>query len=181
MTARVALTYRDYVALPDDGKRYEIHDGALSVTPSPTSDHQIVSIRLSTFLHRHVEARGLGIVLAAPLDVILADTTILQPDIVYLDRERLPRLRRRGVEGAPTLVVEIVSPTTANADRGTKRQLYARHAIPYFWLVDPATRVLEALVLRRGAYEVALSARGSEPIDVPPFADLRLDPSSLWP
>jgi Uma2 family endonuclease len=128
-----------------------------------------------------VEARGLGIVLTAPLDVILADTTILQPDIIHLDRERLPALQRHGVDGSPTLVVEIVSPGTAPADHGAKRQLYARHAIPYFWLVDPAARVVEALVLRGSAYEVALTATGSEPIDVPPFTDLRLAPSSLWP
>src|SRR5712692_7997128 len=99
MTARVTLTYQDYAALPDDGKRYEIHDGELSVMTAPTSDHQIVSARLFTTLHRHVEARRLGLVLYAPLDVILSDTTIVQPDIVYLDRERLPALQRRGVEG----------------------------------------------------------------------------------
>src|SRR5712692_2153242 len=74
MTARVALTYQDYAALPDDGKRYEIHDGELSLMTAPTSDHQIVSVRLLRALDRHIEARGLGLVLHAPLDVILSDT-----------------------------------------------------------------------------------------------------------
>src|ERR1700693_2556454 len=112
MTARVALTYRDYAALPEDGKRYEIHDGELSVTPAPTSDHQIVSANLFMILAAHVKARNLGLVLYAPLDVILAATAIVQPDLVYLDRGRLGALRRRGVEGPPTLVVEILSTTT---------------------------------------------------------------------
>ena len=73
MTARITLTYQDYVALPDDGKRYEIHDGELSVTPAPTSLHQIVSARLFRVLDAHVLARSLGLVLYAPLDVILSD------------------------------------------------------------------------------------------------------------
>jgi Uma2 family endonuclease len=181
MTARVALTYRDYAALPDDGKRYEVHDGELSVMTAPTSDHQIVSARLFTTLHRHVEARRLGLVLYAPLDVILSDTTIVQPDIVYLDRERLPALERRGVEGPPTLVIEILSPTTAATDRSRKRALYTRYGVPNFWLVDPDVRVIEAYVLRGGEYALAVRAAGGQPLDLPPFVDLGLVPDSLWP
>jgi len=180
MTARVALTYQDYAALPDDGKRYEIHDGELSVMTAPTSGHQIVSVRLLTALHRHVEARRLGLVLHAPLDVILSDTTIVQPDLVYLDRERLPALRRRGVEGPPTLVIEILSPTTAATDRGRKRALYARYGVPNLWLVDPDARVIDAYVLRGGEYALAVRAAGGQPLDLPPFADLGLVPDSLW-
>ena len=185
MTARVALTYRDYAALPDDGKRYEIHDGELSVTPAPMSDHQIVSIRLAAFLHAHVEARRLGIVLHAPLDVILSDTTtettILQPDIVYLDPERLPALRRRGVVGAPSLVIEILSPTTAVTDRSTKRALYARYRVPHYWIVDLDARVIESYVLHGDDYRLTVRASGSQPVDLPPFVDLGLVPDSPWP
>ncbi len=181
MTARIALTYRDYEALPNDGKRYEIHDGELYVTAAPTSDHQIVSMRLSAFLHGHVEARQLGIVLAAPLDVILADTTILQPDIVYLDRERRPALHQRGVDGPPTLVVEILSPSTALTDRGTKRQLCARYVVRHFWIVDLDARAIEAYALRGADYVLAAVASGSEPLDLPPFSGLGLIPDSLWP
>ncbi len=185
MTARVALTYQDYAALPDDGKRYEIHDGELSVMTAPTSDHQIVSARLLRALDRHVEARRLGLVLHAPLDVILsdtaADTTIVQPDIVYLDPERLPALHRRGVEGPPTLVIEILSPTTAATDRTRKRALYARYGVPNFWVVDPDVRVIEAYVLRGDEYALAVRAAGGQPLDLPPFVDLGLVPDLLWP
>ena len=185
MTARVALTYQDYAALPEDGKRYEIHDGELCVMAAPTADHQIVSVRLLTTLHRHVEARRLGLVLHAPLDVILSDTaaetTIVQPDLVYLDREQLPALHRRGVEGPPTLVIEILSPTTAATDRSRKRALYARYGVPNFWLVDPDVRVIEAYVLRDGEYALAVRAAGGQPLDLPPFVDLGLVPDSLWP
>ncbi len=185
MTARVALTYRDYVALPDNGKRYEIHDGELSVTPAPTSLHQILVGRLFRVLDAHVTAQSLGLVMVAPLDVILSDrpseTTILQPDVVYLDNKRLEALHMRGVEGAPTLAVEILSPSTAVIDRTRKRELYARYGVAYLWFVDPDTRELEAHVLDSGAYRLVARASGSDPIDLPPFVNLDLVPSSLWP
>jgi Uma2 family endonuclease len=185
MTARVALTYRDYVALPDDGKRYEIHDGELFEMAAPTSLHQILLFNLAKVLDTHVSARGLGLVMVAALDVILIDrpteTTILQPDIVYLDNHRMEALHMRGVEGPPTLAVEIFSPSTAVIDRTRKRELYARYGVPYLWFVDPDTRELEAHVLDAGAYRLARQVSGPEPVDLPPFADLGLVPSALWP
>jgi Uma2 family endonuclease len=185
MTARVALTYQDYAALPDDGQRYEIHDGELSVTPAPTALHQIVSARLFRVLDAHVLARTLGLVLYAPLDVILSDgpnaTTILQPDLVYLDHDRLAALHMRGVEGPPTLAIEILSPSTAPADRRRKRALYARYGVPYLWLVDPNARDVEVHVLGAGAYVVQARVAGPQPVDLPPFTGLGLVPSSLWP
>jgi Uma2 family endonuclease len=185
MTARVAWTYQDYAALPDDGKRYEIHDGELSVMTAPTSLHQIVLIELAEVLRAHVRARNLGLVMVAPLDVILIDTlsetTVLQPDIVYLDNGRLDALRMRGVEGAPTLAVEILSPSTAATDRTRKRALYARYGVPYLWFVDPDTRELAAHVLDSGEYRLAARVSGTEPVDLPPFTVLGLVPSSIWP
>src|SRR5262245_47305505 len=80
------LTYRDYATLPDDGRRYELHDGALSVTPAPGLSHQRISANLGDVLRAHVKRQQLGEVLYSPLDVILAATTVLQPDLIYLDR-----------------------------------------------------------------------------------------------
>ena len=186
MTARVApWTYRDYAALPDDGKRYEIHDGELWEMAAPTTLHQILLGELFTRQKAHVTARGLGLVLLSPLDVILSDrptaTTILQPDVVYLDTARLEALHMRGIEGPPTLGVEIFSPSTAVVDRTRKRGLYARYGVLYLWFVDPDTREIEAHVLESGAYRLARRASGAEPVDLPPFVDLALVPSSLWP
>ena len=185
MTARVAWTYQDYAALPDDGKRYEIHDGELSVMPAPTSLHQIVLLNLATFLSAHVTARNLGLVMVAPLDVILIDTpsetTVLQPDVVYLDHGRLEASRIRGVEGVPTLVVEILSPSTAVTDRTRKRELYARYGVPYLWFVDSDTGELTAHVLDSGEYRLVARVSGTEPVDLPPFTGLGLVPASLWP
>jgi Uma2 family endonuclease len=185
MTVRVTLTYHDYVALPDDGKRYEIHDGELSVTAAPVPLHQMVSVNLVLILCAHVNARALGQVLYSPLDVILSDTpgetTIVQPDIIFLDRGRRSLISPRAIEGPPTLVVEILSPSTAAIDRIRKRALYAHYGVPYYWLVDVNAREVEACELRAGEYVVAARVSGSEPVDLPPFVGLALVPASLWP
>ena len=177
---RVILTYKDYEALPADGRRYELHEGELSVTPAPSPQHQRISGNLNEILRQHVKARDLGEVFYAPLDCILSETTIVQPDLVYLDTGRVPQVSSRGVEGPPTLVVEILSPTTTLIDRSTKRQLYARYGVPYYWIVDQEARTIEAYMLSEGAYQLTVRAAGSEPVSPPPFADLALIPASLW-
>ena len=113
----ILLTYRDYCELPDDGRRYEIHDGELSVTPAPNPRHQRLVGALYRALFGHVRSRGLGEVLLSPIDVILSDIAIVQPDVVYLERARAGAVSSRGIEGAPTLAVEILSPWTVAIDR----------------------------------------------------------------
>ena len=174
------LTYRDYAALPDDGRRYELHDGALSVTPAPGTRHQRISRELSAALHQHVKAHGLGEVLIAPLDVILSEVTVLQPDLVYVDPTRAHLVSERGVEGPPTLVVEIISPYTGTIDRVTKSFLYARHEVPYFWLVDPKARAVEAFRLEGGRYVLVTRAAGDAEVVLPPFTGLTLRLADLW-
>jgi Uma2 family endonuclease len=87
--------------------------------------------------------------LQAPFDVILAETTIVQPDIIFVPNDRLGIFSSRGAEGAPTLVIEILSPSTARIDRGTKLQLYARYGVPYYWIVDPGRRAIEVYAWAR--------------------------------
>jgi Uma2 family endonuclease len=178
---RVVLTYADYVALPNDGKRYEIHDGELSVTPAPGRTHQRLVLRLGSLLNAHVEARGIGEVYIAPFDVILDDTSIVQPDVVYVAQDRSGVVSERGIDGAPTLAIEIISPSTMQIDRGTKLQLYARHRVPYYWIVDPGARTVEAYKLRSGAYALAGRMAGDEALRAEPFPDLEIPFASLWP
>ncbi len=178
---RVVLTYKEYEALPADGRRYEIHDGELSVTPAPSLQHQSVSRNLFRVLDAHVRARRIGEVWYAPLDVILSDTSIVQPDLVYIDPTRREAASPRGIEGPPTLAVEVLSPSTTLIDRVAKPQLYSRYGVPYFWLVDPAARMIEAFVLGPDGYALAARVSGRQPVDPPPFTDLGLVPESLWP
>jgi Uma2 family endonuclease len=179
----VILTYQDYQELPDDGKRYELHEGELSVTPAPSPEHQESLANLNDFIRQHVRTRGLGKVFFAPLDCILDDTTIVQPDLVYLDASRLGELSKRGIEGPPTLVVEVVSPTTRRTDQVRKLQLYAKYRVPYYWFVDPEARAIDAYVLDEagGTYQLAARVSGLDAVSLPPFPDLALVPDSLWP
>jgi len=176
---KVVLTYRDYAALPNDGRRYEIHDGELSVTPAPGRTHQHVVLRLGAALDAHVFANSLGEVYIAPFDVILAETTIVQPDIVFVANERLAIFTERGAEGAPSLAIEVLSPSTAHIDRSTKLQLYVRSAVPYSWIVDPERRRIEVYRLVAGVYD-GPETFDDDLVDVPPFDGLRLNPTSLW-
>ena len=177
---RVILTYQDYLELPDDGKRYEIHEGELSVTPAPSPDHQDALGNLNEVVRQHVRSRSLGKVYFAPIDCIIDDTTIVQPDLVFVDNTRLGQITRKGVEGPPTLAVEVLSPSTARIDRVRKLQLYARYRVPYYWIVDPETRAIEAYRLANDRYELAARAEGSEPAALPPFPDLPIVAGLLW-
>src|SRR5438477_9120856 len=176
MNAKVVLRYEDYAALPDDGKRYEIHEGELSVTPAPGTPHQAVSIRLASALHIHVSTHASGEVFAAPVDVILSDTTIVQPDIVFIAADRSSVVSTRGIEGAPTLVVEILSPWTTATDRRTKMRLYAFHRVPWYWIVDPVTRAIDVYRLTGSAYELAQRFEGDASAALEPLPGLTLSP-----
>jgi Uma2 family endonuclease len=177
---RTVLTYEDYVSLPNDGRRYEIHDGELSVTPTPTSRHQWIVMRLLVALDAHVTAHDLGIVLPAPITVVLAETSVVEPDIIYIEKARMNLVGARGtIDGAPTLAVEILSPSTARIDRQTKKQLFERYGVPFYWIVDPDARAIDVYRATDGAYGPA-DRRLDDFTDLPPFSGLRIDSARLW-
>jgi Uma2 family endonuclease len=177
---RAILTYADYAALPDDGRRYELHDGELSVTPAPAPRHQRIAGNLYAMLRAHIESRRLGALLFAPVDCILSDTTVVQPDLVFVEAARTSRISERAIEGAPTLAIEVLSPSSETIDRRRKLDLYARHGIPYYWIVDPAARLIEAHALVGDRYGLAARLAEDEPGSFPPFGDLLIDPASVW-
>ena len=180
MPTRAILTYQDYAALPDDGRRYELHQGELSVTPAPSTRHQGVIIALGSRLYEHANARGLGRVFIAPTDCILSNVTVVQPDVFCIAADRLAIISERGIEGAPTLVVEVLSPTSVRLDRDRKMKLYAEHGVPYYWIVDPESRSVETYTLTGAAYALTGRVTG-KPAPLPPIKDLTIDPASIWP
>lgn len=180
MATRVVLTYADLAALPADGKRYELHEGEIYVTAVPRPRHQQVIGNLYLMIAPHARRFGLGEVFLSPIDVILAEVTVVEPDLVYLDAGRLDRVSDRGIEGPPTLVIEVLSATTASADRGVKRQLSARYGVPYYWLVDPDARVIETYRLTGDTYEPGPRLTGTAPAALAPFPDFLLDPVAVW-
>ena len=180
MSALKGLTYADLVATPEDGKRYELFEGELCVTPSPRTRHQMIVGNLYLLMAEHVRRLGIGEVLVSPVDVILADVTVLVPDLVYLDAGRLGLASDRGIEGPPALAVEILSPSTASNDRGVKLRLYARYGVPHYWIVDVDARTIETYRLVGQAYEPGPLLEGPAPKALPPLSDLVLDPAAVW-
>lgn len=162
------LDYDDYAAIPPDGKRYELIEGDVHVTPAPTPLHQWVSKRLQRQLEAYFEARGFGRVYNAPIDVILTPHDVVQPDLVVVTD--LSQVSARGIEGAPALLVEILSPTTLLYDRTTKSRRYAALGVPHLWLVEPEPRRLECYRLEGSGYQrVAVAEQNAtvEPSDWP--------------
>jgi len=178
---RVVLTYRDFEALPADGRRYELHDGELVVTAAPGVPHQRLVGRLFRLLQQHVEEHQLGEVFVSPIDCILSDTTVVEPDLVYVESASSSRVSLRGIEEPPTLAVEILSSSTARIDRGAKLQLYARHGISYYWIVDPDERRIEAYALAEGVFHVVARLAGADRGCLPPFSQLVIAADTPWP
>jgi Uma2 family endonuclease len=176
----IKLTYDDYASIPNDGRRYEVLDGELCMTPSPTPRHQAVSRNLQRILDNHIVARGLGSLFDAPLDVILAPTTVAQPDLLFIRAGRESIVTERAIEGTPDLVVEILSPGSARQDRVVKAKLYARHRAAHYWIVDPETRTLEEHRLRGRGYRRTGRHRGGVKFRPALFPDLEIDLARVW-
>lgn len=146
-------TYADYKRLPQDGWRYEVIEGELHMAPAPRPKHQKVGMHLSSSMHQHAKHRGLGAVLTAPIDVILAGyASPVQPDILFIRKDRLHIIQDEYVEGPPDLVVEILSPSNWLDDRRTKFRLYAQAGVLEYWLVDPEARSVEVFRLEGARY-----------------------------
>jgi Uma2 family endonuclease len=172
------LSYAAYAEIPADGQRWEFLDGEVFVTPAPSLAHQFTVLRLGLFFDAHVAHFGPGVVaFVAPLDVILSDSEIVEPDVVVARRTQFSK---RGIEGAPLLLVEVVSPTRPTLDREVKWRRYAAHGVEHYWIVDPVARTAESWRLRDGRYELTATAEGTavlEPADLP---GLQLDLARLW-
>lgn len=142
-------TYDDLLALPasTDGRRYEILDGILVVSPAPGTKHQRVLGNLYTMFRRTLHDTRIAEVFVAPFDVVLSTTRVAEPDLVIIAAHRRGILERRGVAGAPDLVIEILSPSNTKHDLVTKRRMYARSGIREYWIVDPQAEAVEVLAL----------------------------------
>jgi Uma2 family endonuclease len=134
----VKLTYDDYVLFSDDGKRHELIDGEHYVTPTPIRKHQAISGNLFGLIWSYLQKRPIGRVFAAPFDVIFSEFDVVEPDLLYISRQRLEQIETSPwVKGAPDLVVEIASPSTRKRDETIKRRLYERFGVAEYWVIDP--------------------------------------------
>lgn len=139
------FTYEDYVLLPED-RRYEIVDGELLLTPAPTPYHQTVAMRVGFILHSFVEREQRGQIFIAPCDVVLSRFDVLQPDIFFISAERGSIIGEKYISEAPDLVVEVLSPSTADRDQVAKARQYAKFGVREMWITDPEAHTIEVFV-----------------------------------
>jgi Uma2 family endonuclease len=150
------------------------------VSPAPSTRHQRVVRNLVVALTNWVRQQRVGQIWCAPCDILLAPTTIVQPDVVYVSTARAGIVQERGIEAAPDLVIEILSDSTAARDLGVKMQLYARYGVRRYWIVDAMQNTLDVYVLRDSAYQREAQYRGEEilRVDVPEGFEISL--AELW-
>ena len=148
------LTYPELRLMPDDGKRYELIDGEVFVTPSPNEKHQRVLSNLLVSIHHHVKAKGLGRVYVAPFDVVFGEKTALQPDLLFVSASRVGIIGPEYVLGPPDLVVEVLSPYRQSYDRVTKLEQYALYGVAQCGIVDPFAEGVDIYVLAGSRYDL---------------------------
>lgn len=179
-TQPVHWTYADFCRLPDDGKRYEIIEGVLHVSPSPNRAHQGCLGLLYLLIAGWVARTAGGKVYFAPLDVILADDTVVEPDLIWISPQRRAIMSDRGLEAAPDLAVEVLSPSTKSRDRTLKGRIYLQYGVREYWLMDPVRREVVMQVPGPDGYRV--HARGTGPVHLVSSLDpsLVVIPSGLF-
>jgi len=177
--SKIRFTYHDYKSLPEsETKRYELLDGELVMVPAPSSYHQSISKRIEFVLYQRLEKEGLGEVLDAPIDVVLGegdDREVVQPDIIFISKERSQIIKEEEIEGAPDLVIEILSPATEKRDRAYKKSLYARYGVKEYWIVDPRNKVIELYKLGEEGFELQKEYKMGEILKSLLFQGLEID------
>jgi Uma2 family endonuclease len=166
---------------PDDGNRYEVIDGELYVSPPPVRDHQHASSQLHGTLWSYLQTNPIGLLYAAPFGVVIDGRSGVQPDLVFVSNEHREILTSDGIEGAPDLVVEILSPSTRSRDLGIKLRRYEAAGVPHYWILDPRTRTLEARELRPdGFYGEPVSYGPNDVFRPSLFPGLEIEVGRLW-
>jgi Uma2 family endonuclease len=149
------MTYEDLEQITDTGHRYEILQGELIVSANPVPDHIRIGTRLSYMLMQHVTERDLGELFGSPVDIRFTKHDIVAPDLTFVSHERRGIVQDKLIEGAPDLVIEILSPSTQRYDKGRKLALYATGGVREYWIVDPFTASIRVI-----------NFEGTESIDV---------------
>jgi Uma2 family endonuclease len=137
------FTYEDYLNLPDNGKRYEIINGELYMVPAPTLGHQDTVGEFHLAIGNFLKTNPIGKIYLAPTDIIFSDIDVLQPDIVFISKEKFDILRRENIQGAPDLVVEVLSPGTEKRDRTIKLKAYSKFGVKEYWMANAEKATVE--------------------------------------
>jgi len=176
------FTYQDYLKLPEEpGYQFEVLEGDLIKEPSPNVMHQRVSRNLQRILEDYFyKVDPEGEIFDAPLDVTFSDITVVQPDLFYISGSQKNIIKEKRIDGAPLLVIEILSPYNPRKDRLQKMQIYQNAEIKHYWLVNPEERTMECFVLRDDAYTLLASGMDNDIVEHPDFTDLSISLKKLW-
>ena len=141
-TEKEKYTYEDYLKLPE-GAPYQLINGELVMSPSPTTYHQIIANNISTLLTQYVRKNKFGTILFSPIDVYFEKHETYQPDIIFVSKERKEIIGEKKIEGAPDLVIEILSESNAYYDLKHKKNIYEKYGVKEYWIVDPIEKSVE--------------------------------------
>jgi len=172
-------TYEDYVNMSDD-KRYELIEGELLVTPSPTPKHQRISGRLEFKLRRFIAENNLGEIFYAPCDVYLDDENVVQPDIMFISKERLNIIGEKNIQGAPCLTIEIISESSAYRDMVQKKKLYAKFGVKEYWIVIPEEESIEIYLLKDNTYQLSKRYGKDDTLETPFLKGLKIELKEIF-
>ncbi len=179
ITEKKKYTYEDYLKTPE-GERYELIEGELLMTPSPVPRHQRISRELEFEIVRFVKENGLGEVFDAPCDVYLDVENVVQPDILFISKERLSIIGEKNIQGAPDLVIEIISENTAYRDLVQKKKLYARFGVKEYWIVIPGEELVEIYTLKDNSYTLYKSYNKDDTLESPYLKHLKIELKNIF-
>lgn len=166
-------TYEDYLKTPDD-KRYELINGELLMTPSPIPNHQRVSGKLEFIVRKFITENNLGEVFYAPCDVYLSNENVVQPDILFISKKRLNIIGEKNIQGAPDLVIEIISEYSVYRDMVQKKRLYARFGVKEYWIVIPEEKEIEVHILKDSIYQLHAAYSKTDILGSPSLKGLKI-------
>lgn len=178
-TEKKKFTYQDYLKTPED-KRYELIEGDMLMTPSPITEHQRISRKLTVQLSIYVEKYNLGEIFVAPYDVYLDNENVVQPDILFISKDKLHIIGEKNIQGAPDIVVEIISESNAYRDLVQKKKLYARFQVKEYWIVIPGEKLLEIYTIKDNTYTLNKTYTNNDTLASPLIKDLSIELKNIF-
>ncbi|MFN3532397.1 MAG: Uma2 family endonuclease [Candidatus Brocadia sp.] len=172
-------TYEDYLKTPED-KRYELINGELLLTPSPIPNHQRVSGKLEFMVRKFITENNQGEVFYAPCDVYLDNENVIQPDILFISKERLNIVGEKNIQGAPDLVIEIISEYSVYRDMAQKKRLYARFGVKEYWIVIPEEKEIEVHILKDSTYQLHATYSKTDTLESPSLKGLKIELKEIF-
>ncbi|HLG73521.1 MAG TPA: Uma2 family endonuclease [Chloroflexota bacterium] len=173
------LTYEDLLETPDDGKRYEIIDGELYVSAAPFTKHQRAVWNFIDFF-KDAERAGYGRGYSAPTDVMFDEYNVVEPDLLFVLAENRAVIKEANIQGAPDILVEVLSSSTRKRDAGVKMQLYARFGVRFYYIIDPEDETVQPYELAESDYRELPLLKGQDAITCPLFPGISMPVSKLF-